>query len=230
MIAHKKTFGVGLGMLLGFALVLVLIFLPIFKGQNGLEYLDSLYNSISKGSAYYIPDVKGEVEDFLGKSVKVKITTSGEKQARQTALLFDKVGRDIRTELNHTELTVTGDLGKILNSCLTDTDLMYHNNGEKIRNIYNYDEKQVVYNWYAALKEMDKNLKGQKQFKEAKIVSVVIKKAVECSYNYYSIEAKKITDAPGVVIFSLVFYVIYTLWYGFAVMFLFEGWGMKLEH
>ena len=34
----------------------------------------------------------------------------------------------------------------------------------------------------------------------------------------------------GVVIFSLVFYVIYTLWYGFAIMFMFEGWGLKLEH
>jgi hypothetical protein len=230
MIAHKKEFGAGLGMMLGFAVVLALIFLPLFKGQNGLDYLDSLYNSISKGSAYYIPDVMGDVQEFLGKQVKVKITTSDESQARQTALLFDKVGRDIRTEVNHTELTVTGDLGKILNSCLADTDLMYHNDGGKIRSIYNYDEKQVVYNWYSALKEMDKNLKHQKQFKEAKIVSLVIKKAVECSYNYYTIEPKKITDALGVVIFSLIFYVVYTLWYGFAVMFMFEGWGMKLEH
>jgi hypothetical protein len=24
--------------------------------------------------------------------------------------------------------------------------------------------------------------------------------------------------------------VVYTLWYGFAIMFMFEGWGMKLEH
>jgi hypothetical protein len=37
-------------------------------------------------------------------------------------------------------------------------------------------------------------------------------------------------DRLGVVVFSLVFYVIYTLWYGFAIMFIFEGWGMQLEH
>jgi hypothetical protein len=24
--------------------------------------------------------------------------------------------------------------------------------------------------------------------------------------------------------------VAYTLWYGFAIMFMFEGWGMQLEH
>jgi hypothetical protein len=33
-----------------------------------------------------------------------------------------------------------------------------------------------------------------------------------------------------VVIFSLIFYVVYTLWYGFAIMFLFEGWGLQLEN
>jgi hypothetical protein len=230
MIAHKREFGAGLGMMIGFAVILILIFLPLYSGQNGLNYLDSLYNSISKGSAYYIPAVKIEVEGFLGKQVNVKVATADEIQAKQTALLFDKVGRDIRTVVTRTDLTVTGDLGKILASCLADADLMYHNDGEKIRGIYNFDEKQVVYNWYNALKEMDKDLKRQKKFKEAKIVSLVVKKAVECSYNYYTIEPKKLTDALGIVIFSLVFYVIYTLWYGFAVMFMFEGWGMKLEH
>jgi len=32
------------------------------------------------------------------------------------------------------------------------------------------------------------------------------------------------------VIFSLVFYVVYTLWYGFGIMYMFEGWGLRLEH
>jgi hypothetical protein len=77
---------------------------------------------------------------------------------------------------------------------------------------------------------MENDLKAQKKFKEAKEVSVVIKKAVELSYNYYQVEPEKIGDKIGVVLFSLVFYVIYTLWYGFAIMFMFEGWGMRLEH
>jgi hypothetical protein len=77
---------------------------------------------------------------------------------------------------------------------------------------------------------MEKGLKRQKKFKEAKVVALVVKKAVESSYNYYKIEPQKITDRWGIVIISLLFYVIYTLWYGFAIMFMFEGWGMKLEH
>jgi hypothetical protein len=58
----------------------------------------------------------------------------------------------------------------------------------------------------------------------------VQKKALETSYNYYKIEPQKIGDRLGVVIFSLFFYVVYTLWYGFAIMFMFEGWGLRLTH
>jgi hypothetical protein len=58
----------------------------------------------------------------------------------------------------------------------------------------------------------------------------VITKAVELGYNYYEVDPQKIGDKVGIVIFSLVFYVVYTLWYGFAIMFMFEGWGMRLEH
>jgi hypothetical protein len=230
MIANKKEFGVGFGMMVSFLIVLILIFLPLYGGQNGLNFLDSLYNSISKGSAYYIPTVRDEVRVFWGDVVEVKVTTSDENRARQTARLFDKVGKDLHTEISGTDLTISGDLAKILDSCINDADLMYHNDGAKIRDIYSYDERQVVYNWYEALTEMEKDLKRQKKFKEAKVVSLVNQKVVECSYNYYTIEPKNITDAMGVVVFSLVFYVVYTLWYGFAVMFMFEGWGMKLEH
>ena len=77
---------------------------------------------------------------------------------------------------------------------------------------------------------MDKGLKKQKKFKEAKAVALVVKKAVEPSYNYYRIEPQRISDRWGVVLFALIFYVLYTLWYGFAIMFMFEGWGMALEH
>ena len=87
-----------------------------------------------------------------------------------------------------------------------------------------------MFNWWNALKAVDKDLGRQKHFNEAKIVSTVQEKAVEPSYNYYTIEPEKISDRLSVVIFSLIFYVAYTLWYGFAILYLFEGWGLKLEH
>ena len=228
MIENKKEFYGGLGMMAAFIVILIIIFSPVFKGQNGLEYLDALYNSISKGSAYYIPKVKKATDEFIGNSVTVTLKMADETQAGQTAPLFEKGGASVTT--SGAELKVTGDLGKILENCLADADSMYHNKGEEVKGKYGYDERRVLYNWWKASKAMDKDLKKQKKFKEAKIIAMVVKKAVESSYNYYKIEPQKIGDKIGIVIFSLIFYVAYTLWYGFAIMFMFEGWGMKLSH
>jgi len=228
MIAHKKEFYGGVGMMAAFIVVLVLIFTPLFNGQNGLDYLDSLYNSISKGSAYYIPKVRESSTAFNGKDVDVTIDMHSAKAAGEAARLFNAAGALVNTEGK--TLKVSGDLGKILVSSLNDADAMYNNNSTALADKYTYDGRQALYYWWTALKLMEKDLKKQEKFKEAKTVSVVIKKAVECSYNFYGIESKKITDSLGVVIFSLLFYVVYTMWYGFAVMFMFEGWGMKLDH
>ncbi|MBW2330555.1 MAG: hypothetical protein JRF30_06425 [Deltaproteobacteria bacterium] len=229
MIEGKKEFYGGLGMMVAFTVVLFIMFAPIFKGKNGLEYLDELYNTISKNSAYYIPEVKKGVEDkFKGNSVDVTLKMADEKQAGQTAPLFKSGGASVST--SGAELKVSGDLAKILENCLADAEDMYRNNGQAVSGKYGYDEKRVLFNWWNALKAMDKNLKTQKKFKEAKMVTTVRKKAVETSYNYYKIEPQKIDDRIGMVTFSLIFYVVYTVWYGFAILFMFEGWGMKLEH
>ena len=228
MIAQKKQFYGGLGLMVVFLIVLVIFFSPVFKGQNGLEYLDDLYNSISKGSAYYIGDLKKEANSFAGNPVTLELTMKNNQQAQQSITLFTKSGAS--ASVNGSVLKVAGDLAKILDNCLTDADDMYNNEGQKVAGKYGYEEKRVLYNWWTAIKEMDKNLKQQKLFKEAKFVITVKKKAVESSYNYYKIEPQKISDKYGTVIFSLIFYVVYTLWYGFAIMFMFEGWGMQLEH
>jgi hypothetical protein len=228
MIAHKKEFYGGAALFVGFFVVLFIIFSPVFNGQNGMQYLDSLYNSISKGSAYYVHQVKEETDKFIGNNVTMALTMADENQAQQTASLFTQAGAT--AEVSGAQLNVSGDLGNILASCLTDSDSMYNNDGVTVSNKYGYNEKQVLYNWHKSLKAADKNLKKQKLFKEAKVVALAIKKVVETSYNYYTIEPQKIGDRVGIVIFSLVFYVGYTLWYGFSILFMFEGWGLRLEH
>jgi len=227
MIADKKKFMMGCGLMATFAVILILIFMPLFNGHNGLDYLDDLYNSISKGSAYYIPKMKEAASTVSSSQIDVSLDLTGTSKPDDVGALFTKAGAQVREDSG--KLTVAGNLQAILDNCLADSDLMYHNDGAALTGKYGYDERQVVYNWYLALKSMEKQLKGQKKFSEAKIVAEVVKKAVECSYNFYEIEPKKISGSLGVVLFSLVFYVVYTLWYGFGFMYLFEGWGMKLE-
>lgn len=228
MIARKREFFSGLGLIIAFVIVLIIFFLPLYHGMNGLDYLDNLYNSISKGSAYYIPKVKKEVEPLKGEQVSVTLAVADEKAAEQTALLFRAAQAE--AHFSDSELKVSGDLGRILENSLDDADAMYHNEGERVQNKYGYKERRVLYNWWLAFHEMDRNLKKQKEFKAAAAVSLVVKRAIEPSYNYYQVEPQSIGNKIGTVIFSLAFYVFYTLWYGFAVLFMFEGWGLQLGH
>lgn len=228
MIHNNKKFFGGILSIIGFIIVLIIFFLPVFEGKNGLDYLDNLFNSISKGSAYYIAKVKDTTDKYKGVDIRVDIPVESEDQGKNSALLYKSSGAEVVAENN--VLKISGDLGAVLNSCLADADSMYSNDGEKLSSKYGHDERVALYNWWKTLNEMEKALKKQKRFKEAEVVALVVKKAVEPSYNYYRIEPQNIGDRWGVVIFALIFYVIYTLWYGFSIMYIFEGWGMQLGH
>ncbi|MFO7714866.1 hypothetical protein [Desulfosarcina sp.] len=228
MIANKPKFITGLTLMVLFAAVFVAIFMPLFGGKNGLEYLDNLYNSISKGSAYYIDSVRKQVDTIQDPGLTFTLTMKSASQAQQAIPLFMQAGAQVGQ--SGAELTVTGNMIKILNHVLDDAQSMYDNDGAAVSAKYGYAEKLVLYNWWSALKAMDFDLKKQKKFNSARLAETVNKKAVETAYNYYGIEGQKISERIGVVIFSLVFYVVYTLWYGFGIMYMFEGWGLRLEH
>ncbi len=228
MIAKKSKFMTGLLLMVVFAAVFVAIFMPLFDGSNGLQYLDNLYNSISKGSADYIAAARDSVKTIDSPMMTIGLTMKSEVQAEQTAPLFEKSGA--RVVRDGAQLTVTGDIVRILDNVLDDARTMYDNDGAAVTAKYGFPEKTVLYNWWSALKAMDFSLKKQKRFNVARVAEMVNTKAVETAYNYYGIEGQRISDRLGVVIFSLLFYVIYTLWYGFGIMYLFEGWGLQLEH
>jgi hypothetical protein len=143
-------------------------------------------------------------------------------------LLFKSAGAKVT--LSGKELKVSGDLGKVLAASLSDADDMFHNKGEVINKRYvGVNEKAVLYGWWSSFKSLEKAFNRQKLFAEAKFVKSVQAKAVEMAYNFYKIEPQSIGERWGIVVISLLFYVIYTMWYGYGVMFMFEGTGYQLE-
>lgn len=228
MIADKKEFGMGVALFVGFGAVFVAMFMPLFGGQNFLNYMDNLYNSISKASAYYVPGLREANETYRGRAVQMSLQYGTERQAEQAAALFRGAGA--AAEGSGAEIRVGGDLGAILESALKDTDAMFHNNDQELEARYGYPGRQALYAWWMSLNDMDRVLKKQKQFDNAKFVAQVNQRGVECAYNYFGVEPQSIGQKAWIVVFSLVFYVIYTLWFGFSILFMFEGWGLKLEH
>ncbi len=225
---RSKEFKIGLAMMVAFTAVLVGMFVPIFGNQNGLQYLDALYNSISKGSADYIPDTRKQIAAVQGTRLELDFDLADATLASQAGVQLNAVGAMVN--VSGTRLKVSGDLGGLLNAVLDDAAAIYRNDGKSVEGRYGIEGRRAMYNWWKTIVAMSKALTKQKQFDEAKILDLVKSRAVETAYNYYGIEAQKISERWGIVSFSLVFYVIYTLWYGFGILYMFEGSGMRLEH
>lgn len=225
----KKLIG-GLLMTVVFVVVLIIFFMPVFgKGQNGLDYLDNLYNSISKKSAFYIPELAAQAKQFNDTKLDATLDLPDKATAARAALLFARSGATAKQ--NGDKLAVRGDLGKVLAATLADSETMFNNQGDKLSSLYGgKDARLMLYTWWSAYKALEKSLNRQEAFAQAKFVKVVQAKAVEMSYNYYGIEPQSIGERWLIVLLSLLFYTVYTLWFGFGVMYLFEGSGYQLEH
>jgi len=218
----------GVVLMLGFAVVLISLFLPIYQGHTPLNYMDQLYNTISKGSVYYIDQLQVDARKYQGAAVEMTWKAGSTPQAERLVHLLNRSGS--RAVLEGTEVRVSGDLGAMLNAILADADAMFRNDGSQVRDRYGLAEKQVLYDWWTFLKTIDRQLTRDKRFEEARFTNVVMTKAVECSFNYYGIEAGNIRAQAYLVIFSLAFYVVYTIWFGYAILFMLKGFGLKLEH
>jgi hypothetical protein len=228
IVMNKKTFGVGAFLALTFFGVLAIIFSPIFgDGKNGLVYSDDMFNKLSKGSSYFIPKVAKSNEKFNTTDIAMIVKLDKVEQNDVTVKILAAAGADART--GSPEIHINANLGALMSKVLQDADDMYKNDGKKLIDRYGVDEKEAMASWWNVLKVMDKELKKQGKIEEANIVSDVMKKAVEPAYNFYKIDAQKVSEKAGIMTGLLLFYVAYTMWWGFAIFYMFDGIGLTMK-
>ena len=236
LIKNAKVFNIGALFAITFIGVLIAIFSPFFQGKNGLEFADDSFNKLAKGSSYFIPKVAKSNEQFMGKPFSVSIRTDkpedrpgdAEKRAANIAKVFTTAGAKV--DISGSTLKIEGDLGQVLASALQDADAMFRNEGEKIKTRYGADdEKKMFRQWHNALSRINKEFDKEKKISESKMVNAVVKKAIEPAYNFYQIDANKVSDHAGMLSGLLVFYVFYTMWWGYAIFYMFEGFGLTMK-
>lgn len=227
LIRNKNLFFKGIVFSISFFAVLLLIFSPLWGGKNGLEFADDMFNKLSKGSSYFIPKISKSVETLRGEEFKATIKLDKPEDVEKTVVLFKSAGANVDVKGN--ELNIKGDMGQVLQAVLRDSDEMFHNNGKSVSERYGYDEKKVLKNWWTALGKIEKEMKKEKMLAQSKILSDVIKKAIEPAYNFYQIDAERVIDRAGIMAGLLVFYVLYTIWWGFSIFYVFEGVGLSMK-
>ena len=169
-----------------------------------------------------------KAEKYNGQQFTTSLKMKSPEEAAVTAKLF--ATNKITAAAEGDKVKVSGDFGTMITIMLKDADDMYKNDGQALTAKYGVDERQTIYSWYQSLAAMEKDMTKAGQFDQAKFVKNCMSKAIEPAYNYYKVEAKPVKEEIFLLIASLAFYVIYTMWYGFGLLFLFEGLGIKLDH
>jgi hypothetical protein len=227
IVKNKKQFVWGLTLGASFLVILILMFSPIFHGENSLQAADRLFNSIAKGSTYYFPGLQEKNNHFMDTKFEATLKLADEYMAKKASKLLTEAGA--RSVVDSAEVKVSGYLGPMVQAALEDSEAMFHNQGEAIAAKHGYPGKEVLYVWWSTFKSLDKEFKKQKMFAEASFLADVVKKGIEVGYNFFGIQPQSASSKASILSFSLVFYVIYTLWWGYAILFLFEGVGMQMK-
>ncbi len=227
VVAAKKEFVKGVILGVSFFIVLAIMFSPLFHGDNAFRAADKLFNSIAKGSSYYIPKVAKEGESFRGTSFEVTITLKSPDMMQEAQTLLTQAGLD--AAVHDSGLNVKGDLASLASRCLDDADAMFNNQETKLSERYGIPGKRALLTWWHVCTLIAKDLTRQERFKEAAYLEQVMKKGIEVGYNFFGIEPKKATSKVGILSFALVFYVLYTLWWGYAILYLFDGLGLEMK-
>ena len=228
LIRHQKTMNIGLLLGVTFLGVLALIFSPVFgQGRNGLEYSDALFNKLAKGSSYFVPKLTASLKEVENEELAVSVKMENAEQAARAAKIFARVAP--KSTSQGVQLNIRGNLAKLLGAVLEDSNSMYFNKGEELREKYGMDGQEVMATWWGALNRVVKELQKSRNTAQSNIILEVMKKGIEPAYNFYKIEPQSIGEKAFTAAGLLLFYVLYTLWWGFAIFYLFDGLGLSMK-
>uniref|UniRef100_A0A7C3RNF1 Uncharacterized protein n=1 Tax=Archaeoglobus fulgidus TaxID=2234 RepID=A0A7C3RNF1_ARCFL len=219
----NRSLTLGLLLTVSFFAVLAYMVTPSFDGENFLAYADLKFNQYAKASSYFIPDVKIGLEEYKDREFTFTVEMKNSEEAEKTTLLYEKAGAMV--SVDNAKVTISGSMA-LLYSALEDADAAFNNDAAYFTEKYGISARETLYLWYTSLNVLAKQLEKEHRFEESLYVkNQVITRAIEPAYNFYGIEASPM-DILGAGL--LVFYVVYTLWWGFAIYYVFEGLGIKL--
>ena len=225
MIVNKKQFYTGLAMMLIFAVALAVMMSPVMNGKTVVQTADDLFNSLTKGSTYYIPKLQSSAAELEGTTFETTVSVSSKEEADNLARVFGAASAKVEA-VSETQVRISGDLGKAAGAALADADALFKNNQSQVTDKYGINGKEVLHYWWTGFNALESKYKLEGNASEMTFVGTLKGKALEVAYNFDGIEAVKVADKAGITIFMLAFYIIYTVWYGFAIMYMLEGLGI----
>lgn len=220
-------------LLLGsFFVLFTLILTPLFPsgvwGQKYtlLQYADAIFNQLSKGSSWFVPQLRQRISEMKTDVSRVSLKSLPDKAlAPLLEILVDKAGGNSSIQGEGFEYSVS--LKSLLSAAVDDASMLYDNDGEKVSDHYaGAPWENVARGWWTLLSLSVHDLQKQGKVREAALVNDVVLKAIEPGFNFYGMPRAGMSGHVMVVAALLAFYLLYTLWYGFGIMEIFDGVGL----
>ena len=230
-------------LLIPFIIVLVALFMPWYGKEgakmNGLDYFDNFFNEVSKGSSFgeetqakQMKVAEGLADPAFKSVIKMKgdkkVAYSPENAAQTAAKLLTAAG--LQATVEGDKVTMSGDLATLAKAAVQDSIDMYNNKGDILQGKYGLEPRQALYTWHQVMDGLSKSLTKDQKFEAAKTMKNFMTKAIEPAYNYYGVKVTPVKEEMMFLAFALIFYIVYTVLYGFGIMYLFEGLGVVLDH
>ena len=226
LIVNRGKFALGLGGLVAFVAALAVALSPALDNRTGLGRADDFFNQLAKNSAYYTPEGRKLAGRFAAEPVDLAIRPREPVANAKLAQIVTANGLEARL-LEDGSVRVTGSLGELSRAAMDDADLAFRNENAQLEAKYRMSSCEVVYCWWIVLDSLSRRYTQDNRSPEADFTKFLATKVLEPAYNFRGITAQSVKDRILPVSGLLGFYVLYTLWYGFAILFIFEGLGLS---
>lgn len=225
-VVDQKKFGIGLVGLITFFVVLAFWLFPVINHKTGLEWADGLFNQLAKNSVSFMPAATKMAATFEGVTVDLGVNPRWPGGDVRVAQIVQANGMSAKV-IGDGRVRIVTDLGLLAKAATEDADLLFKGEEQELQNKYGISGKEVIYYWWTAFDGLVRRYVQENRPAEADFASFMTTSVLEPSYNFAGIKSKSISENVGIVVLLLVFYILYTLWLGFSVMYLFEGIGIR---
>lgn len=240
LIVDRGKFALGLFGLLVFAAVLTFALSMHVRNQSLLAHADNFFNQLAKQSANVTDKAKKQLQEdkvvnppeeatalLAQQPVDLGLTPAGKVDVDKLHRVIEASGcRASRTADGRTR--IRGSFGDLSRTAIADAELAFANRTQDLKAKYDMPADEAVYCWWIVFNGLTKRYTEEARVTEANFSKFMSSKVLEPAYNFHGIEAKDVRRNALPLAGLLAFCLVYTVWYGFSILLLMEGLGIRV--
>lgn len=225
IVRDKRKFWIGgIGLIIFFVLFAFWSTLMI-DHKAALEWADDLFNQLAKSSAYQIPLALKKAKGFEGILVDLSVNLTWPDADKKVTKIMATNGIDAYA-IGDGRVRIKSDLGLLSQAAITDAGLLFGGRERELQDKYGLSGREVIYYWWTTFDDLVRRYVQLNRPSEADFTKFMMTRVLEPSYNFVGIRPRDISENVSTVVLLLAFYILFTIWYGFSIMYLFEGIGI----